>query len=121
MNPNPLSVFRLIVLIVDAMRDYLSTPFVLEPGADEYHMFRCGYPTHQGRNQTGPDGAPQPVRCVDGRSVRATSTEAFGADALLQRWGHVDRSRTRMLLGDVRGEAVRRDLLAAGPAEGLAG
>jgi hypothetical protein len=26
-----------------------------------------------------------------------------------------------MLLGDVRGEAVRRDLLAAEPAEGLAG
>jgi hypothetical protein len=40
MNPNPLSVFRLIVPVVDAMRDYLSTPFVsLELGANQYHTY----------------------------------------------------------------------------------
>jgi len=45
----------------------------------------------------------------------------FGACALSHECGgHVDRSRTRMIFGDVRGEAVRRDLLAAEPAEGLA-
>jgi hypothetical protein len=47
MNPNPLSVFRLIVPVVDAIRDYLSILFVLELGADKYHTFGCRDPAHQ--------------------------------------------------------------------------
>ena len=73
-----------------------------------------------GWESVGTDGAPQPSRYLD--AARALLRRApFGARALSQRWGHVDRSRTRMLPGDVRGEAIRRDLLAAEPAEGLAG
>src|SRR5262245_22930256 len=45
-----------------------------------------------------------------------------GASALPhERRGHVAPRRTRMLFGDVRGQTVGRDLLAAEPAEGLPG
>lgn len=65
MNPNPLSVFRLIVPVIEAIRDTFSTPFVFELGTDEYHTFRCGNPAHQDGIEAGPDGAPSQARCLD--------------------------------------------------------
>jgi hypothetical protein len=121
MNPNPLSVFRLIVPVIDAIRDTFSTPCVSELGADEYHTFRCLRSGSSRRNQAGPPASPGQA----GVSIAATRLllrrALFGACALSHDGRHVDRSWTRMLLGDVRGEAVRRGLLAAEPAEGLAG
>ena len=88
--------------------------------ADEYHTFRCRDPAHQGGNQAVQTARLSQVG-LDCRTLVLLRRALFGARKLSQGWGHVDRSRTRVLLGDVRGEAVRRDLLAAEPAEGLAG
>lgn len=88
MNPNPLSVFRLIVPAIEAISDTFSTPFVLELGTREYHTFRCGDPAHQDWIQAGPDGAPQPGRCLDCRNTRATSRGAFWRlSAFARAWG----------------------------------
>ena len=40
MNPNPLSVLRLIVPVVDAISDTFSSPFLFELCNNEYHTFR---------------------------------------------------------------------------------
>ena len=73
----------------------------------------------------GPDEPARP-RSPAGVAIRATRVlpgrPLFGAGALPhERGGHVSRPGTRMLLRDVRGEPVRRDLPAAEPAESLAG
>jgi hypothetical protein len=121
MNPNPLSVFRLIVPVIDAIRATSPLCSCQSSAPMSITRFDAEIPAHQGGNQAGPDGAPSQA----GVSIAATHVllrrALFDAGGLSQRWGHVDRSRTRMLLGDVRREAVRRDLLAAEPAEGLAG
>ena len=86
MNPNPLSVFRLIVPVVDAMRDYLSVPFVLELDSDEYHTFRCGDPAHQresgGRRRRAParpvTRLPQRACYFDGRFLSPARFRSVG-------------------------------------------
>jgi hypothetical protein len=122
MNPNPLSVFRLIVPVVDAIGETLSTLFALELSADEYHTFHAETRLIRAgirRDQTARASQAGVLECATGVLLRRA---LFGACALSHECGeHVDWSRTRMLLGDVRGEAVRRDVFAAEPAEGLAG
>jgi hypothetical protein len=50
MNPNPLSVFRLIVPVIDAIRGNFSIPF-FKPGADEYHTLSMRRSGSHGGNQ----------------------------------------------------------------------
>src|SRR5215204_5028951 len=49
MNPNPLSVFRLIVPVVGAIRHPFSTKFA----SAEYHTFRGGDPAHERGTSSG--------------------------------------------------------------------
>jgi hypothetical protein len=122
MNPNPLSVFRLIVPVVDAIGETLSTLFALKLSADEYHTIHAGTRLIRAgvrRDQTARASQAGVLEC---RNARPPSPALFGACALSHECrGHVDWSRTRMLLSDVRGEAIRRDVFAAEPTEGLAG